>query len=58
MPGAGADLPANTLSNEDLPAPDGPKMAHVSPALTLPEQDCKILFLPAGVSTSKLRLFH
>ena len=34
--------PAKILSRELLPAPDGPRMAHVSPPFTLPQHSVKI----------------
>ena len=35
--------PARIFKSEDLPAPDGPIMAHSSPASTFPESPFKIL---------------
>jgi hypothetical protein len=31
IPTADADLPAKTFNNEDLPAPEGPRIAQILP---------------------------
>ena len=54
----GASRPAATISSEDLPDPDGPSSATVSPAATINDTPARMLTGPAALDSVSRHVFQ